>query len=36
MENDNNNLITNVINKDQVDVFVFDCKSQNMKNNLKF
>ena len=36
MENDNNNLITNVINKDQEDVFVLDYKGQNMKNNLKF
>ena len=37
MENDNINIITNnYINKDQEDVFVFDYKSQNMKNNLKF
>lgn len=36
MENDNINIITNNINKDQEDVFVFDYKDQNMKNNLKF
>ena len=36
MENDNINIITNNINKDQEDVFVFDYKCQNMKNNLKF
>ena len=33
MENDNINIITNNINKDQEDVFVLDYKDQNMKNS---